>query len=228
MSLPITIRLDLRATAKLVVFARIWGSFGNSSSSNAHTLCSTCFHYPSARAENAANTDIDLDFSVVTSLTGGPTSYLDGIKEMHWVLVVTNKCGLDEQHLRASAKSTFTKSKLGFVSSEEAPPEYFFDRPLFQIAITALPAAPGCAASIPAQVIAPIEGARFVYNKKPVQKPSMLTIWRDMYGYGGRVIYEPNKQIVRKIQEIVDGLIKDFAEAWTHSQGIGHPTYGAP
>jgi hypothetical protein len=187
----------------------------------------------SARAENAANTDIDLDFSVVTGLTGGPTSYLDGIKEMHWVLVVTNKCGLDEQHLRASAKSTFTKSKLGFVSSEEAPPEYFFDRPLFQIAITALPAeksfrvtardrktarktakvfgksGPGCAASISAQVIAPIEGARFVYNKKPVQKPSMLTIWQDRYGYRGQVIYEPNEQIVRKIEEIVDGLIRD-------------------
>ena len=88
----------------------------------------------SARAENAANSDIDLDFSIVTGLTGGPTSYLDGINEMHWVLAVTNKCGLDEQHLRASAKSTFTKSKLGFVSSEEAPPEYFFDRPLFRIA----------------------------------------------------------------------------------------------
>ena len=49
-----------------------------------------------------------------------------------------------------------------------------------------------------------------------------------MYGDGGQVIYKPNKQIVRKIEEIVDGLIKDFAEAWTHSQGIGHPTYGAP
>jgi hypothetical protein len=62
----------------------------------------------SARAENGANTDIDLDFSIVAGLTGGPTSYLDGIKERLWVLVVTNKCGLDEQHLRASAKSTFT------------------------------------------------------------------------------------------------------------------------
>ena len=82
----------------------------------------------SARAENAANSDIDLDFSIVTGLTGGPTSYLDGINEMHWVLAVTNKCGLDEQHLRASAKSTFTKSKLVFVSSEEAPSEYFFER----------------------------------------------------------------------------------------------------
>jgi hypothetical protein len=182
----------------------------------------------SVRAEDAANTDVDLDFSIVAGLRGGPTSYLDGIKEIHWVLAVTNKCGLDEQHLRASAKSTFTKSKLGFVSSEEAPPEYFFDRPLFRIAITALPAESGCAASISAQVIAPIEGARFVYNNKPVQKPSMLTIWQDMYGDGGQVIYEPKKQIVRKIEEIVDGLIKDFAEAWTHSQGIGHPTYGAP
>ena len=69
----------------------------------------------SARAENAANTDIDLDFSIVTGLKGGPTSYLDGIKEMHWVLALTNKGGLDEQRLRASAKRTFTKSKLGFV-----------------------------------------------------------------------------------------------------------------
>ena len=49
-----------------------------------------------------------------------------------------------------------------------------------------------------------------------------------MYGDGGQVIYEPKKQILRKIEEIVDGLIKDFAKAWTHSQGIGHPTYGAP
>ena len=175
-----------------------------------------------ATSARPANTDIDLDFSIVTGLTGGPTSYLDGIKEIHWVLAVTNKCGLDEQHLRASAKSTFTKSKLGFVSSEEAPPEQLFDRPLFQIAITALPAEPGCAASISAQLIAPIEGARFVHNKKPLSRHSELTIWRDMYGFGTQVIYEPNEQIGRKLEEIVDGLIKDFAEAW------GHPTYGAP
>jgi len=182
----------------------------------------------STRAENDANTDIDLDFSIIAGLTGGPTSYLDGIKEMHWVLVITNKCGLDEQPLRASAKATFTKSKLGFVSSEEASPEHFFDRPLFRIAITALPAESGCAASISAQVIAPIEGARFVHDKKPIQEPSVMTIWQDQYGDGGQVIYEPKKQIVRKIEQIVDGLIKDFSEAWTHSQGIGHPTYGAP
>ncbi len=123
------------------------------------------------RAEDTANTDIDLDFSIITGLTGGSTSYLDGVKEMHWALVVTNKCGLDEQHLRASAENTFTKSKLGFVSSEEAPPEYLFERPLFRIIITALPAELGCAASISAQVIAPIEGARFVYNKKPSKSP---------------------------------------------------------
>lgn len=184
----------------------------------------------SARAKNAANTDIDLDFSILSGLmVGGPTSYLDRIKEMHWKLVVINRCGLDVQHLRASAKSTFSKSKLGFVSSEEAPTERLFDRPLFRIVINALPAERGCAASISAQVIAPIEGARFVYNKKPVQKrSSTLTIWQDKYHDGGRVIYEPNEQIVPKIEEIVDGLIEDFAEAWTHSQGIGHPTYGAP
>jgi hypothetical protein len=182
----------------------------------------------SARPENAANSDIDLDFSIVAGLAGGPTSYLDGIKEMHRVLVVIDKCGLDEQHLRDSAKSTFTKSKLGFVSSEEAPPERLFDRPLFQIAITALPAEPGCAAAISARVIAPIEGARFVHNKKPLSKYSDLTIWRDKYGFGTQVIYEPNEQIGRKLEEIADGLIEDFAEAWTHSQGIGHPTYGAP
>ena len=49
-----------------------------------------------------------------------------------------------------------------------------------------------------------------------------------MYGFRTQVIYEPNEQIGRKLEEIVDGLIKDFAEAWTHSQGIGHPKYGAP
>lgn len=183
----------------------------------------------SARAEDAANTDIDLDFSILSGLmVGGPTSYLDGIKEMHWALVMINRCGLDEQHLRASAKSTFSKSKLGFVSSNEAPTERLFDRPLFRIVIKALPAERGCVASISAQVIAPIEGARFVYNKKPLQKPSTLTIWQDKYGDGGQVIYEPNEQIVRKVEETVDGLIMGFAEAWTHSQGIGHPTYGAP
>jgi hypothetical protein len=156
-----------------------------------------------ARPENAANTDIDLDFSIVTGLVGGPTSYLDGVKETHWVLAVIDKCGLDEQHLRVSAKSTFTKSNLGFVSSEEAPPERLFDRPLFQMAITALPAEPGCAASISARVIAPIAGARFVHNKKPLSKHSELTIWRDMYGFGAQVIYEPNEQIGRKLEKIV-------------------------
>jgi hypothetical protein len=182
----------------------------------------------SARSEDAENTDIDLDFSIIAGLEGGPTSYLDGIKEMHWVLAVINKCGLDEQHLRASAKSTFAKSKLGFVSSEEAPTERLFDRPLFRIAITALPAEPGCAASISAQVIAPIEGARFVYNKNPLSKYSEVTIWRDTYGFGTQVICERKEQIGRELEEIVDSLINDFAEAWSHSQGIGHPTYGAP
>src|SRR3974390_2594715 len=154
----------------------------------------------SARPESDANTDIDLDFSIIAGLEGGPTSYLDGIKEMHWVLAVINKCGLDEQHLRASAKSTFTKSKLGFVSSEEAPTERLFDSPLLRITITALPAEPGCAASISAQVIAPIEGARFVYNKKPLSKYAEVTIWRDTYGFGTHVICEPKKQIGRKLE----------------------------
>jgi hypothetical protein len=36
----------------------------------------------SASADNDANDDINLDFSVISGLTGGPTSYLDGIKEM--------------------------------------------------------------------------------------------------------------------------------------------------
>jgi hypothetical protein len=44
----------------------------------------------------------------------------------------------------------------------------------------------------------------------------------------GRVAYEPKEQITRRIEEVVDELIKEFAQAWTHSQGIGHPKYGAP
>lgn len=35
---------------------------------------------------SAADADIDEDFSIITGLSGGPTSYLDGIKEMPWVL----------------------------------------------------------------------------------------------------------------------------------------------
>jgi hypothetical protein len=33
---------------------------------------------------------------------------------------------------------------------------------------------------------------------------------------------------VARIEATIDTLINEFAEAWTHSQGIGHPKYGAP
>jgi hypothetical protein len=116
----------------------------------------------SARAQNsAADADIDEDFSIITGLSGGPTSYLDGIKEMPWVLKLLDQCGLDEQHIRGSATSAIMRTKLGFVSSDED----VLERPLFQLIVTALPASSGCAASISARVIAPIEGARFVYDK---------------------------------------------------------------
>ena len=41
-------------------------------------------------------------------------------------------------------------------------------------------------------------------------------------------IYEPHEQITARIEATIDTLINEFAEAWTHSQGIGHPKYGAP
>ena len=138
---------------------------------------------------------------------------------MHWVLKLLDQCGLDEQHIRGSATSAFMRTKLGFVSSDED----VLERPLFQLIVTALPASSGCAASISARVIAPIEGARFVYDKKPLQKPTYVTIWEDMYGEGGRAIYEPHEQITARIEATIDTLINEFAEAWTHSQGIGHP-----
>ena|SRR6476620_7921511 len=70
-------------------------------------------------AENsAADADIDEDFSIISGLSGGPTSYLDGIKIMHWVLKLLDQCGLDEQHIRGSA-SAFMRTKLGFVSDED-------------------------------------------------------------------------------------------------------------
>jgi hypothetical protein len=42
------------------------------------------------------------------------------------------------------------------------------------------------------------------------------------------VIYGPHEQITARIEATIDTLINEFAEAWTHSQGIGHPKYGAP
>jgi hypothetical protein len=175
---------------------------------------------------SAADADIDEDFSIVSGLSGGPTSYLDGIKKMHWVLKLLDQCGLDEQHIRGSATSAIMRTKLGFVSDEDV--RDFFERPLFQLVVTALPANSGCAASISARVIAPIEGARFVYDKKPLQKPTFVTIWESEYGEGGRAIYESREQITASIEATIDILINEFAEAWTHSQGIGHPKYGAP
>ena len=145
----------------------------------------------------------------------------------HWVLKLLDQCGLDEQHIRGSATSAFMRTKLGFVSSDEDVRD-LFERPLFQLIFTALPASSGCAASISARVIAPIEGARFVYDKKPLQKHTYVTIWENMYGEGGRAIYEPHEQITARIEATIDTLINEFAEAWTHSQGIGHPKYGAP
>jgi hypothetical protein len=181
-----------------------------------------------AAQNSAADSDLDEDFSIVAGLSGGPTSYLDGIKKMPWVLKLVDQCGLDEPHIRGSATSAFMRTKLGFVSSSDEDVRDFFERPLFQLIVTALPASSGCAASISARVIAPIEGARFVYDKKPLQKPTYVTIWEDMYGEGGQAIYEPHEQITARIETTIDILINEFAEAWTHSQGIGHPKYGAP
>jgi hypothetical protein len=126
---------------------------------------------------SAADADIDEDFSIIAGLSGGPTSYLDGIKKMPWVLLLTDQCGLDEQHIRGSATSAIMRTKLGFVSESDENVDVL-EQPLFQLIVTALPASSGCAASISARVIAPIEGARFVYDKKPLQKPTFVTIWR--------------------------------------------------
>ena len=104
----------------------------------------------SARAQNsAAEADIDEDFSIITGLSGGPTSYLDGIKKMHWVLKLLDQCGLDEQHIRGSATSPFMRTKLGFVSSSDEDVRDFCERPLFQLIVTALPASSGCALRYP-------------------------------------------------------------------------------
>lgn len=176
---------------------------------------------------SAADADIDEDFSIISGLSGGPTSYLDGIKEMPWILKLLDRCGLDEQHIREAATNAFMRTKLGFVSSDEDAGN-IFERSFFQLVVTALPESAGCAASISARVVAPVEGARFVYDNKPLQEPTFVTIWESEYGEGGRAIYEPDKQVTARIEATVDTLINEFAEAWTHSQGIGHPKYGAP
>jgi hypothetical protein len=181
-----------------------------------------------AAQNSAADADIDEDFSIVSGLSGGPTSYLDGVKKMPWVLKLLDQCGLDEPHIRGSATSAFMRTKLGFVSNDDEVVRDFFERPLFQLVVSALPASSGCAASISARVIAPIEGARFVYDKKPLQEHTFVTIWESEYGEGGRAIYESHEQITARIEATIDTLINEFAEAWTHSQGIGHPKYGAP
>ncbi len=177
-------------------------------------------------ADTDSDTDIDDDFSIVSGMSGGPTSYLDGMKEMHWVLKLQDQCGLDEKHIRAATTSAIMRTKLGFVTDDDVSD--FFEHPLFQLIVTSLPASSGCAAAIAARVIAPVEGAHFVYDKKPLQKPTYVTIWESSYGENGKAIYEPHKQITAKIEATVDALINEFGEAWTHSQGIGHPTYGAP
>jgi hypothetical protein len=180
-------------------------------------------------AQNSdADADLDEDFSIISGLSGGPTSYLDGIKQMHWVLKLLDQCGLDEQHIRASATSAVMRTKLGFVPESDEDVRDIFEHPLFQLIVTALPEDSECAASIAARVIAPIEGAHFVYDKKPLQKPTYVTIWESTYGDGGHAIYGPNGKMTAKIEATIDSLINEFAEAWTHSQGIGHPKYGAP
>src|SRR6516225_1871581 len=128
---------------------------------------------------SAADADIDEDFSIIAGLSGGPTSYFDGIKKMPWVLKLLDQCGLDEQHIRGSATSAIMRTKLGVVSESDEDLDVH-EHPLFQLIVTPRPASSGCAASISARVIAPIQGARFVYDKKPLQKYMDVTIWKDM------------------------------------------------
>ena len=59
----------------------------------------------------------------------------------------------------------------------------------------------------------PIEGARFVYDKKSLQKHTDVTIWESMYGGGGRAIYEPHEQMTAMIEATIDTLINEFAES---------------
>jgi len=102
---------------------------------------------------SAADADNDGDFSIISGLSGGPTSYLDGIKKVPWALKLLDQCGLDEQHIRGAATSAFMRTKLGLVSSDEDMRD-FFEHPLFQLIVTALPASSGCAASISGNAIA--------------------------------------------------------------------------
>ena len=96
----------------------------------------------SARAQNsAAEADIDEDFSIITGLSGGPTSYLDGIKKC----IGCSNCLINAVWTSStpggSATSAFMRTKLGFVSSDEGVRD-FFDRPLFQLIVKALPNSP--------------------------------------------------------------------------------------
>ena len=40
-----------------------------------------------------------------------------------------------------------------------------------------------------------------------------MTIWENMYGEGGRAIYEPDEQITARIEATIDTLINEFAES---------------
>jgi hypothetical protein len=64
------------------------------------------------------------------------------------------------------------------------------------------------------------------------------TLWKRRYRARIRRAADPAKFYLRRhkrklkrkarIEATIDTLINEFAEAWTHSQGIGHPKYGAP
>ena len=98
---------------------------------------------------SAADADIDEDFSIIAGLSGGPTSYLNGIKKMHWCSNCLINMMCCSSRPRGSATSAFMRTKLGFVSSSDEDVRDFFERPLFQLIVTALPASSGCALRYP-------------------------------------------------------------------------------
>jgi hypothetical protein len=153
---------------------------------------------------------------------GGPTPYLQGVKEVVWELSVTSNCNsLRDDNLRSAAAFTLNASGSRFVNYGELlkmgdtpTVQNRLNQPNLRLGVRAMSVGAACFADIDAHVEAAIEGGQFIFNRKPIGRGAGMNIWFD----AGEMISAPSNEIEGRVSQVLDRIIKRFANAWVASQ----------
>lgn len=155
-------------------------------------------------------------------LPGGPTPYLQGVKEMVWELSVVGDCTwLREDNLRSATTFTLNASGLRFVNwgellkmGDTPNVRNRLNQPTLRLGVRALAVGSACFVDIDAHVEVAIEGGHFIFNKQPLGPGAGMNIWHD----AGEMISAPSNEIEGRASQVLDRIIKPLANAWVASQ----------